>query len=131
MVQKKVYDRVCSLHLIKNRFFFVIFSFCIPKHTICFKQTFFFMQQKKCYTYLKNLKNLDVKNKKKKSCKIIILRAKHFNLYYFFFYFRSIDKKIKELEAKNFYELNNLIVLIEKLSLFYPYSLHPTPNPYP
>ena len=60
---KKVYDCVCSLHLIKNRFFFVIFSFCIPKHTICFKQTFFFMQQKKRYTYLKNLKNLDVKKK--------------------------------------------------------------------
>ena len=38
---KKVYDRVSSLHLIKNRFFFVIFSFCIPKHTICFKKTFF------------------------------------------------------------------------------------------
>ena len=32
-----------------------------------------------------------------KSYKIIILRAKHFNLYYFLFYFRSIDQKIKEL----------------------------------
>ena len=40
VVKKKDYDRVCSLHLIKNRFFFVIFFFCIPKHTICFKQTF-------------------------------------------------------------------------------------------
>ena len=49
-------------------------------------------------SYLKNLKNLHVKNQKKN----IILRAKHFNLNYFLFYFRSIDKKIKELEAKNF-----------------------------
>ena len=35
---------------------------------------------------------------KKKSLKIIILRAKHFNLYYFLFYLKSIDQKIKELE---------------------------------
>ena len=42
VVKKKFYDRVCSLHLIKNRFFFAIFSICLPKHTICFKQTFFF-----------------------------------------------------------------------------------------
>ena len=55
------------------------------------------MQQKKRYTYLKSIKNLDVK-KKKKNGKIIILRAKHFNLYYFLFYFRSIDQKIKELK---------------------------------
>ena len=97
VVQKKGYDRVCSLHFIKNRFFFVIFSFCIPKHTICFKQSFFFMQQKKRYMYLKNLKNLDLKFFFK-SCKTIILRAKHLNLYYILFYFRSIDQKIKELE---------------------------------
>ena len=47
--------------------------------------------------YLKNLKNLF-----KKSCKIIIRRAKHFNLYYILFYFRSIDQKIKELD--DFYQ---------------------------
>ena len=63
--QKKVYDCVCSLHLVINRFYFVIFSFCIPNHIICFKQTFFFMQQKKRYVYLKNLKNQDLKNQKK------------------------------------------------------------------
>ena len=62
------------------------------------------MQQIKRYTYLKILKNLDLKNQKKKIKKIIILMTKHFNLYPFLFYFRSIDKKIKELEAKNFYE---------------------------
>ena len=46
------------------------------------------------------LKNLDLNFFK--SCKIITLRAKHFNLYYFLFYFRSIDQKIKELE--DFYQ---------------------------
>ena len=69
--KKKVYDWVCSRHLIKNRFFFVIFSSCIPKHTICFKLTFFFMQQKKRYKYLKYLKNLDFKKSKKKAVKLL------------------------------------------------------------
>ena len=45
------------------------------------------MQQKKHYMYLKNLKNL-----------YLNFFKKHFNLYYFLFYFRSIDQKIKELE---------------------------------
>ena len=51
--------------------------------------------------YLKNLKNLDLIFFFK-SYKIIILRAKHFNLYYFLIYSRSIDQKIKELD--NFYQ---------------------------
>ena len=84
------------------------------------------MQQKKHYMYLKNLKNLDLKNKKNKSCKIIILRAKHLNSYYFLFYFRSIDKKIKELEAKNFYESQFDCMNRKAVTIIHPYSSHPT-----
>ena len=67
------------------------------------KQIVFFMQQKKHFMHLKNLKNLDLKNQKK-SCKIIILRAKHFNLYYFLFLFqinRSKDKGVRRLFSKS------------------------------
>ena len=100
--QKKSLRSCLQLTFNQIQIFFVIFSFCIPKHIICFKQTFFFMQQKKRYTYLKNFKNLGLKNQKKKILKIIVLWGKHFNLQYLLFYFRSIDQKIKELEAKNF-----------------------------
>ena len=56
------------------------------------------MQQKKRYTYLKNLKNLDVKNQKK-SCKIIILtkgKTLQFILYPFLFQInRSKNKGVR------------------------------------
>ena len=84
------------------------------------------MQQRKRYTFLKNLKNLDVKNLKKKSCKIIILRAKYFNLYYFLFYFRSIDTKIKELEAKNLRIKQFDCINRKAVTILCPHSLHPT-----
>ena len=71
VVQKKVDDHVCSLHLIKNRLFFVIFSFCIPKHTICVKQTFFYAAEKALHISKKSKKNLVVKNQKKKVVKLL------------------------------------------------------------
>ena len=99
VVQKKVYDCVCSLHLIKKKFFFDIFSFCVPKHTICFKQTFFSCNRKSATCIKKYQKPWSKKSKK--NCKIIILRAKHFNLYYFLFYFRSKDKGVRRIFSKS------------------------------
>ena len=100
MVQKKVYDCVCSLHLVTN---FVIFFFFIPKHLICFKQTFFFMQQKKRYAYLKNLKNLDIKNKKIKSENYYSKgKTLKFILFSFLFQiYRSKNKGVRRLFSKS------------------------------
>ena len=73
------------------------------------------MQQKKHYTYPKNLKNLDLNNQKK-NCKIIILRAKHFNLYNFLFLFqinRSKDKGVRRLFSKS---INKKVIKFNSLT---------------